>query len=212
MRAVITLGGGSVPESLLLRELADADILLSADGGAAQPAAAGRLPDVLVGDMDSIDGGLLRSLESSGAEIIRADPAKDETDGLLAVDLAIARGATHIVLLGALGGRPDHFLGNMALLLRAAKRGVRAVMRDAGCEISAATGEVKIAGRAGQTVSVLPVGDGVSVRYLDGLAYGTREPLPLPADAAVGVSNQMTADVANLFVYGWAFIVRIFQG
>jgi thiamine pyrophosphokinase len=208
LKALVVAGGG-LPQALLWDELARADIVVCADGGAAHLSAAGRLPHLLVGDMDSIEPGLLEELMSAGVETVRADAEKDETDAQLAVDEAMRRGASEIVLLGALGGRIDHALGNLMLLVRAAERGVRALIKDDACEIFAATGETEISGRAGETVSLLPAGSGVSVRYLDGFRYGTREPLPLPLDAPVGVSNVLTADRAYVFINGWAYIVRI---
>ncbi len=209
MNALILLGGSGAPETLLRRELAASDLVVCADSGAAHLNAMGHLPDILVGDMDSIDPSLLATMERSGVELVRVLAAKDETDGWLAVDQAIARGAEEIVILGAMGGRADHLLGNLMLLVRATKRGVRAFIRDGECEITAATGPVEITGKAGQTVSILPIGDGVSVRYLDGLMYGTLEPLPLPIDAPNGVSNVMTADVAHVTVDGFAYLVRL---
>lgn len=208
MKALVLVGGSAVPPDLLASELALADAVVCADGGAAALAHAGRLPDVLVGDMDSIDGALLRQMEAAGVRTVKAVAEKDETDGWLAVDEAIAMGATDITLLGALGGRVDHLLGNLMLLVRAERRGVSARVRDAACEITAATGAVEIAGRAGQTVSLLPIGSGVSVRYLDGFRYGTREPLRLPIDSPVGVSNELTADAAHAVIDGWAYVIR----
>lgn len=208
MKALILLGGSGAPEALLREELSSSDLVLCADSGAGHLDALGRLPDILVGDMDSIEPGLLARMEAAGVELFKVDAAKDETDGWLAIDQAIARGATELVLVGAMGGRADHLLGNLMLLLRAARRGVRAFIRDGECEITAVTGSVEINGKVGQTLSILPIGEGVSVRYLDGLQYGTKEPLPLPIDAPVGVSNVMVADVAHVVVEGWGYLMR----
>jgi thiamine pyrophosphokinase len=207
----LVVAGGDVSPVLLASGLAVADIVICADSGARYLASTGRLPDVLIGDMDSIDTRFLLELETAGVEIVRAPCEKDETDAQLAVDEAIARGATVLTLLGALGGRIDHTWGNLMLLVRIAQRNVKAVVKDDACEIFAATGAVEITGRAGETVSLLPAGSGVSVRYLDGLKYGTTEPLPLPIDAPVGISNVLTADRAHVIIDGWAYIIRIFK-
>jgi thiamine pyrophosphokinase len=208
----LVVAGGDVPRALLLEEMGRADLVVCADSGAKHLDAMGRQPDLLVGDMDSIGGELLRKLVAAGVETVRAKAAKDETDAQLAVDEAIARGTTELVLLGALGGRIDHALGNLMLLVRAAKRGVKSVVKDEACEITAATGFVEITGHAGDTVSLLPIGPGVTMRYLDGLKYGKKEPLPLPIDATVGVSNEMTAERAHVEIDGWAYIVAIHNG
>jgi thiamine pyrophosphokinase len=205
----LVVAGGDVSPRLLRRELWETKFVVCADGGARHMAGTGRMLDLLIGDMDSIDPDLLYSYETEGAEIIRANEEKDETDTQLAMDEAVARGATEIVLLGALGGRIDHTLGNLALLVRAAERNVKAVVKDENCLVFAATGDVELCGCIGDTVSLLPAGSGVSVRYLDGLKYGTQEPLPLPVDSPVGVSNKLTAEKAHVVIEGWAFIIRI---
>jgi thiamine pyrophosphokinase len=208
VRALVLTGGGGVPKTMLLEELAKAGLVVCADSGAVHLAAIGRKPDLLVGDMDSIEAGLLLEFEAAGVETIHVSAEKDETDTRLAMDEAISRGASELVLLGALGGRVDHTMGNLMLLVYTAKRGIKAVIRDASCEITAATGAVEISGNVGDTVSLLPAGDGVTVRYLDGLRYGTREPLPLPIDSPIGVSNVMTANTANVIINGWAYIIQ----
>lgn len=84
-------------------------------------------PDVLIGDLDSLDElskNSTEKLERSGTRIIRewiGHVDKDDTDGQLAVAYAIAEyGCQRILLYGALP-RPDdyeldHFLGNLQLM------------------------------------------------------------------------------------------------
>lgn len=208
MKALV-VAGGNVPPGLLREELARSDLVVCADGGARHLEGTGRLPDLLVGDMDSIAPEQLRRLEAACVEVIRAKQEKDETDAQLAVDEAIRRGASEIVFLGALGGRIDHALGNLMLMVCAAEKGVKAVIRDDSCEVFAATGSVEITGRAGETVSLLPAGSGVSVRYLDGFKYGTKEPLPLPIDSPIGVSNVLTAEKAHAEITDWTYIIHL---
>ena len=209
MKAVIILGGEQ-PEAGLLRDcLAETDIVICADSGANWLMQAGRLPDLLVGDMDSIAEGLDKELETKGVRVLRRSAEKDETDGQLALDEAMALGADDITLLGAAGGRLDHLMGNLQLLVRAARRGIKAVMADKTSRAWAATGRTEILGRAGNTLSILPLGEGVSAAYLSGLKYGTLEPLALPMDCPVGVSNVMTEDTAVVEITGWALVVRV---
>ena len=84
-------------------------------------------PDVLIGDLDSLEGlpkNTTEKLERSGTRIIRewiGQVDKDDTDGQLAVAYAMAEyGCQRILLYGALP-RPDsyevdHFLGNLQLM------------------------------------------------------------------------------------------------
>ena len=109
------------------------------------------LPNVLIGDLDSLDGlpeGTIEQLERSGTRIVRewiGQVDKDDTDGQLAIAYAIAEYDCQRVLL--YGGLPrpngydiDHFLGNLRLMplglqlfeesLDGDKRSWQAEMRD----------------------------------------------------------------------------------
>src|SRR5689334_754444 len=93
-----------------------AELLIAADGGALPLLRAGMTPHMAIGDMDSIDAAGLAELEARGVAIRRFPREKDETDLELALLYAAQAGATAIDVLGALGGRWDHTLANVALL------------------------------------------------------------------------------------------------
>ncbi len=209
IKAVIVLGGDEPGTEFLREQLSQADVIVAADGGAQALVHIGVLPHVLLGDMDSLDEGLARKLEQAGVPVLRCAPEKDFTDGQLAVDWALDKGATDIALLGALGGRLDHLLGNVALLLRTARRGAHCEMRDERTRAWAATGLTDIQGDVGDTVSLLPLAGDASARYLSGLQYGTQEPLALPADMPIGVSNVLIAQRAKVDIKGWALVVVV---
>ncbi len=207
MKALIALGGDAPGAEFLKEQVSQADLIVAADGGAQALAHIGVRPHVLLGDMDSLYEGLAQELEQAGVPVLRCSPEKDFTDGQLAVDWALDKGAVDIALLGALGGRLDHLLGNVALLLRAARHGARCEMRDEHTRAWAATGLTDILGDVGNTVSLLPLAGDAAARYLEGLQYGTQEPLALPADMPIGVSNVLTARQARVDITGWALIV-----
>lgn len=176
---------------------ADVGLVIAADGGARHAAALGVAIDAWVGDGDSIDADAMAALESSGVPILRSSPHKDESDTELAVREAIARGATGLVVVGALGGeRVDHALANIGLLAMAELGDRPASLLDARSRISlirapAAGGEPVVRplpGRIGDLVSLLPLGDGVAGVTTRGLRYPLSDE-PLPAGPARGLSN-----------------------
>ena len=77
-----------------------AGLVLAADGGARFLAGLGVTPDAVVGDFDSLDEAVVRRLEDDGVELVRHPVRKDVTDGELAVDEALRRGADEVVLAG----------------------------------------------------------------------------------------------------------------
>jgi thiamine pyrophosphokinase len=105
--------------------------VIAADGGIAHAATLGLEPELWVGDFDSSGA----DLHERFAAIERQShpPAKDATDGELAVDEAIRRGAADLLLLGGFGGRSDHQLQHFAHALALAGQG-REVLMTSGHE------------------------------------------------------------------------------
>jgi len=93
-----------------------ADLLIAADGGARYIEAMGLKPHMILGDMDSIREDLFT--EDPGVRRITFPRKKDQSDTELAVRWALEQGAETILLLGCWGGRPDHTLGNTALMVK----------------------------------------------------------------------------------------------
>ena len=90
------------------------------------------IPDAIVGDFDSADESVLKEFKSKALDTTWEihKPEKDETDTELAIITAIRLGCTKLILLGATGGRLDHFLGNLHLLYASLKQGVEAAIVD----------------------------------------------------------------------------------
>ena len=121
MKALIVLGGDAPGVGLLKACAAEADFSIAADRGLEAFDAAGMEPDMLIGDMDSVSPQVLARYESR-LSADRLNCIKDDTDGEYALNLALEKGATEITLLGALGGRLDHALANLMMVVRAARR------------------------------------------------------------------------------------------
>lgn len=189
MKAIVVAGGDAVAGDAAL--LADADLVIAADSGAAWLNTLGRRPDVVIGDMDSIAPALLAGLVAEGVLIERHPNDKDASDAELAVALAIERGADEVVILGALGGRRlDHQLANLLLLVEPAWRGVR--LRIVRGETTARPlhggDQLRLEAREGAIATLLPLsGDAVGVR-----TTGLRFPLDgetLSVGRTRGLSN-----------------------
>ena len=98
---------------------ANADQVICADGGLDAALAAGLAADLVIGDFDSVTEESLTAAAATGTEIRRHPAAKDESDLELALAAAIARGAEHITVHLAAGGRLDHRLANLLVLASA---------------------------------------------------------------------------------------------
>jgi thiamine pyrophosphokinase len=146
------------------------DCIICADGGGYHSLRLGIVPDVLIGDFDSLSKS---DIEGIGATTVISFPVlKDKTDAHLAVDEALRRGSTQVVLAGAIGGRLDHTLANIGLLRLLHRHGVKAVASDGHQTVYYVTDELVLTGRAQQTLSVLPLTPEIDGLSLTGLRWG----------------------------------------
>ncbi len=113
-RAVL-FANGADPKKGRLKFSAE-DYLVAVDAGLQHLFSRGFLPDLLVGDLDSIKPDDLKHCLERGVEILRFPPEKDQTDLELALEEAVRRGFSDVLIAFGLGGRIDHTLGNLALL------------------------------------------------------------------------------------------------
>ena len=120
------------------------------DGAADKAAARGIVPDAIVGDGDSL------SLESreAFAPKLHLESEQETNDLTKAVRFLKARGCTRVVILGATGGREDHTLGNISLLLHYLRHGVTALMPTSHGVFIPCEGNVGIETEEGQEVSL----------------------------------------------------------
>ena len=197
MKVVVVAHGELDPRDA--EQLADADLVIAADGGALALHRLGRRPDRLVGDLDSIDGPLLDRLVADGVAVERHPPDKDASDTELGLEAALAAGATSVVLIGATGGeRLDHELANLLLLADPdlAGRDVRAVRGHTSVR-ALSGGEELALGRPGDVVTLLPVGgDAIGVSST-GLRWEL-EGSTLALGRSRGLSNEVVASGASV--------------
>jgi thiamine pyrophosphokinase len=111
------------------------DGVVAVDRGYAKLASWGIVPDVALGDFDSL------GFVPRAARVETFPAAKDESDMELACSLALDDGADELVLYGCLSRRLDHTLANIQLLAGLARRGAVALGVGAGfalCVLDAA--------------------------------------------------------------------------
>jgi thiamine pyrophosphokinase len=117
MKALIITGGECPPPELLERLAAESELVIAADSGLDAARAAGILPDIVVGDFDSLkDMAGLDSIPSG--RILAFSREKDDTDTEIALATAWENGSDYVILAGGGGGRLDHLLGIWALFSR----------------------------------------------------------------------------------------------
>ena len=95
---------------------------IAADGGIMHASSLGIEVELWIGDFDSTSAELAARYRDFSRR--QFPVSKDKTDGELAAEEAVARGATSLLLVGSFGGQSDHALGHFALSLKLARAGV----------------------------------------------------------------------------------------
>jgi thiamine pyrophosphokinase len=188
MHAVIIANAPDLDAAPYRAALQDAGLLIAADGGALPLLRLGVLPQLVIGDLDSLGDEEQRALAGRGVELRRFPRAKDETDLELALLEAAACGAHTIDVIGALGGRWDHTLANVAMLAMPELQGRRVRLLDQRQALFLVRDAAELVGRKGDTLSLIPLSGpahGVTTR---GLLYPLRD-ATLRFERARGISN-----------------------
>lgn len=112
MRRCVIIGGADIGRYDRIRGyLREGDFYICCDSGLKHREGLDIVPDLIVGDFDSYENPQLN------IETITLPREKDDTDTVFAVKEALSRGFQDFLLVGVIGGRLDHTLGNVSLLL-----------------------------------------------------------------------------------------------
>ena len=127
MKDVIIVSGGNIQRDFALdflqKNKKENVCLIAADKGVEFFIETDWVPDVAVGDFDSLSAAGEKYLDTlKETEIVRLKPEKDDSDTQSAVNFAIDRGAKNITIFGATGNRIDHLLANFGLLVLGRER------------------------------------------------------------------------------------------
>lgn len=192
---------GDEPTADELKLLDACDATVCADGAAQALLKTNHPPTVIVGDLDSLKPDAYKWADALDIPIERHKGDKDQSDGELALEKALALGATSILILGGHGGRSAMFLANLKLLRICHDKGIEASMVGKGESLRyvGAGREHVWAGRVGATLNLIPVDADVKVT-IEGTAFDGKE-LELPRTSSRGVSNKITKDAAKVTVH-----------
>lgn len=180
---VTLIGGGSVEPGDLALALAHAPCLVAADGGADAALAAGLMPEMVIGDLDSISPTARARL----ADRLHPVAEQDSTD----FEKCLQRiAAPHVIAVGFAGRRLDHTLAALSVIAR--RPGQRILMLAEAEVVFLAPPQLRLDIAPGLPVSLFPMGPvrGTStglVWPIDGLDFAP--------DARVGTSNEASGPV-----------------
>lgn len=127
---VIIVSGGRAPSLKLFKSLLKINsFIIAADAGGEFLKENNIIPDLLVGDFDSISDESLLYFENK-AKIIHYEKEKDFSDTEGAFKEALKLNPDTIYFLGSTGTRIDHFLGNLSFLNDSLEKGISSFIVD----------------------------------------------------------------------------------
>lgn len=179
------------------------DFVIAADGGYDHLRKIGIIPDLIIGDLDSIE------MAPDNIETERHPVMKDETDMHLAYLEGAARGYTEFHIYGGTGGRADHTYANYCLLLYIRRNGHRAYLYgDTGIAQVIKNEKITVSGGMLKHFSAFAIGGtavGVSIKGLEYECEGARLTPYFP----LAVSNRFIGGVGTVEVLRGALLLII---
>ena len=184
---------------------ADEPFVVSVDGGLPRLLDADIVPDLVLGDFDSLDKKYHPYLEEFGSRhpdrLLRLPCEKDDTDTVYAARVCLERGCRELLFYGALGGRLDHTFANIQTLAWLKKEGADGYLIGK-TTLAAVVGaeRVILPARYEGTFSIFALDEEVGGVTLEGMKYPLSEAV-ITNRFPIGVSNEIhpetTANVSG---------------
>ena len=213
MRRCIIVGGSDINNTEWVSgHIGEDDFIIYCDSGLYHMDKLPGRPGLIIGDFDSHPEPHLDT------ETIKLPVEKDDTDTVYALKEAIKRGYTDFIIVGALGRRFDHTLGNLAILLYLDSLGLKGMIVDDYSEITVISADKKESDFAAAITddckyfSLLCAGGDAKGITITGAKYSL-EDADLTMEFPLGVSNEVlpgkTARVT--LKEGRLFLIKIFD-
>lgn len=202
---ILIVGNGDIPGWITAATWGK---VIAADRAALRLLERGLVPDIAIGDFDSVTDGELSRITGAVADVRTFPAGKDETDLELAVEAALRLSPAAMTLTGATGGRLDHMLANLGLLERLHDAGMDACMVDRQNELRIVSGTYRIDRDARYGYfSIIPLTDSATVS-LSGCVYPVTSAVFIRR-GTLGVSNEVSGLQATVTVHtGKIILVR----
>jgi thiamine pyrophosphokinase len=193
---IVIIGNGVIKElNQLKKYINKKDFIICADGGLVYAESLSVIPDIIIGDMDSIKN--INPKNYKNSEIIKYPKDKDKTDAELSILKAIELKPQKITLLGFTGNRIDHFLSVLSLTNIIAKEGIKSLLVDEANEIYTIYNEITLKKDDKKYLSIIPVNEIAGILYIKGTKYEISN-MTIKRESSFGISNEITDEYAEI--------------
>jgi thiamine pyrophosphokinase len=199
-KRILIFGSGKLHKKFL-REIQKDDYVIGVDRAAYWLIRQGRIPDIAIGDFDSVTKKELKLIKKSVRSVKQYPREKDRTDMELAIEYASGLAPAEVFIFGATGTRLDHMLATLHLLdkhiLIDDKNKIRLIGR----------GKTVIEKASYRYISILPYTKSIMLS-LNGFRYDVSK-TKLIRGTTRGVSNEIPGRQAHITIFsGKAWIIE----
>ena len=208
MKGLIVSSGEIKDYKLLKQQVNQSDYIVCADGGVNHILKINVIPNIVLGDLDSIGKKELEILKEKNIETKKFSAMKDETDTELCIDYLIGKGFKNITLMGVTGTRLDHTLANIYLLEKMYSSGITAKIIDKHNSIYYVGNSISLKKKDDNFISIIPISKEGIVISLSGFLYPLKREY-LKFSSTRGVSNQIVEEYGDISIHkGEALIIE----
>ena len=200
MKGLIVSSGTITNYNRLKEIINEVDYIICADGGMEHLMKINKLPNVILGDLDSISKLTLEYIVNKNIPIEKYSSIKDSTDTELAMEYLIDRGYDEIVLMGVTGTRQDHTMASILLLDTLYNRGIKAKIVDDNNIIYLTDNYLEIERLEGHYTSIIPISNTGIIVSLKGFFYNLDNKL-IPFGSTLGISNKIVEDIGIVKIH-----------
>lgn len=182
----------------------DGDFCIAVDGGFLYCRLLGMIPDLIIGDMDSIDeetkAWVMAFQREHPDRVIVLNPQKDDTDTLAAIRIGLEKGYREFRLYGAMGGRVEHTIANIQCLCFLKNRGAKAYLMDANTMLTVIKEEtVSFAKNMEGYMSLFALGERAEGVTISGMKYPLMQ-ATVTNEYPIGISNEFVGETGSVTV------------
>ena len=192
MSSALIIGSGSnIDKKTFESENIKFEYVICADGGLEKTEYLNLTPNIIIGDLDSVNLNVLKRYEQT--EIVKYPAEKNFTDMELAIEHAVCKGYDEIILIGATGSRLDHSIANILLIEAYHKKSVKIKILDNNNLVQIVTDKMEIQYKKNYFVSIIPLTDMIEGITLEGFKYPLDD-VDVQRGSTLCISNQIVKE------------------
>lgn len=192
---------GALPSDDIFINKSGNPLIIAADGGLTQLDKINIVPDIVVGDFDSLN------FEPAHPFVIKLPREKDDTDIYRAAIEGLLRGCDCFFIFGGLGGRLDHTFANIQILKHLSEKNARGFLFGDGFAATVIrSSSFALPAKKEGVISVFSLSDVSEGVTLEGLYYPLRD-ATITSSYPVGISNEFVETPAQISVKSGTLLI-----